>query len=66
MEAFTFSGMELTLVPPSMVPMLKVVRGSSGSGVWARIERAEASAVMGFGVPASVKLWPPGPVTVTR
>ena len=30
MEAGALSGMELTLVPPWMVPMLRVVRGSSG------------------------------------
>ena len=65
MEAWALSGMELTLVPPWMVPRLSVVRGSSGSGVSARAARAAASAAMGLGVPASVKLWPPGPVMVT-
>ena len=47
------------------VPMLSVVRGSSGSGVTARAASAEASAAMGLGVPASVKLWPPGPAMRT-
>ncbi len=56
MEAWALSGMELTLVPPWMVPRLSVVRGSSGSGVSERAARAEASAAMGLGVPASVKL----------
>ena len=42
-----------------------MVRGSSGSAVWASAASAEASAAMGLGVPASVKLWPPGPLIVT-
>jgi hypothetical protein len=33
MEACALSGMEFTLVPPWMVPRLRVVRGSSGSSV---------------------------------
>ena len=65
MEAVALSGMELTLVPPWMVPRLRVVLGFSGSGVRATVARAMASAAMGLGVPASVKLWPPGPLMVT-
>ena len=65
MEAVAHSGMELTLVPPWIVPRFSVVRGSSGSGVWASAASAEARAAMGLGVPASVKLWPPGPLMVT-
>ena len=37
----------------------------SGRAVCDSTARAEASAAMGFGVPASVKLWPPGPVMST-
>ena len=43
-----------------MVPRFRVVRGSSGIGVLASAARAVASAAMGLGRPASVKLWPPG------
>ena len=56
-----FSGIELTLVPPRIVPRFRVVRGSSGMGVRAKVASAMARAAMGLGVPASVKLWPPGP-----
>ena len=59
--ASALSGIEFTLMPPRMVPRLSVVRGSSGSGVSASAASAVASAAMGLGVPASVKLWPPGP-----
>ena len=60
-DAVALSGIELTLVPPWIVPRFSVVRGSSGSEVSARTASAAARAAIGFGVPASVKLWPPGP-----
>ena len=60
MFACALSGIELTLMPPWMVPRLRVVRGSSGRGVSASAARAVESAAMGLGMPASVKLWPAG------
>ena len=40
-------------------------RGSSGSGVLASAASAVESAAMGLGIPASVKLCPPGPLMET-
>ena len=48
MEAVALSGMELTLVPPWMVPRLRVVLGFSGSGVRATV--ASASSQRGDGI----------------
>ena len=48
MEAVALSGMELTLVPPEMVPRLRVVLGLSGSGV--RAIDAERDGQCGDGI----------------
>src|SRR6266478_3730380 len=56
--------MELTEVPPSICPMLKVVRGAAGTLVLMKRTEARARALMGLGMPKSDQLWPPGPVMV--
>ena len=48
MVAWALSGMELTLVPPRMVPMLSVVRGSSGRRSFGK--RGESGGERGDGV----------------
>src|SRR4051812_5813590 len=45
------SGMEFTLVPPLIAPMLNVVFGSAGTGVAANFATARDSATIGFGTP---------------
>src|SRR5579863_4121756 len=49
------SGMELTEVPPRITPMLKVVLGDVGTGVWAKAPMARAKTRIGFGVPKSLQ-----------
>ena len=49
-------------VPPSMLPMLRVVRGLTGSGMLESSLMASAAATMGLGAPKSLQEWPPGPV----
>ena len=57
---------ELTEVPPSTIPTLKVVFGWAGT--WRSPIRAMARpmAWIGLGIPKAPKLWPPGPANVTR
>src|SRR5258706_15309321 len=56
--------MELTEVPPSIWPRLKVVRGARGTLVLMKRTEARTRALMGLGMPKSDQLWPPGPVMV--
>src|SRR5579862_2742791 len=60
-----FAGIEFTDVPPSMLPILKVVLGLSGAGVFKKRAIPRASALTGLGTPKSDQLWPPGPLIVT-
>ena len=60
------SGIEFTELPPSMVPIFSVVRGEAGKATSLMAAIARLSTTIGFGVPASVHEWPPGPRTVTR
>src|SRR6266702_2983557 len=55
-------GMEFTDVPPSIWPMLKVVRGLAGTFVLMKRTEPRTRALMGLGMPKSDQLWPPGPV----
>src|SRR5256885_15966880 len=55
-------GTEFTEVPPSIWPMLKVVRGLAGTLVLIKRTAPRTSALMGLGMPKSDQLWPPGPV----
>ena len=67
MSTFSFAsyGMELTEVPPSIWPRLKVVRGLDGTFVLMKRIAPRTSALMGLGMPKSDQLWPPGPVMRT-
>src|SRR5437879_11851322 len=58
------SGMELTEVPPSIAPTLKVVRGSLDTRTLTKRASPRESAWIGFGTPKSDQLWPPGPSTL--
>src|SRR6266702_4296959 len=55
-------GMEFTEVPPSIWPILKVVRGLAGTFVLMKRTEPRTRALMGLGMPKSDQLWPPGPV----
>src|SRR5229473_4845757 len=56
--------MELMEVPPSIWPILKVVRGAAGTLVLIKRTEARTRALMGLGIPKSDQLWPPGPLMV--
>src|SRR6266404_7289583 len=55
-------GTEFTDVPPSIWPMLKVVRGVAGTFVLMKRTEPRTSALIGLGMPKSDQLCPPGPV----
>src|SRR5208282_448695 len=63
--SFASCGIEFTDVPPSICPKLKLVRGILGTFVLINRTAPRASALIGFTIPKSDQLCPPGPVTVT-
>ena len=60
------NGIELTDVPPPMRPTLNVVRGCFGTCSSWIFAIARPIAPIGFAMPKAPKLWPPGPLKVTR
>ena len=59
-------GITLTPVPPSILPTLKVVRGSRGVGYEASRAIVLPTACTGFSTPKSPQEWPPRPANRTR
>src|ERR1700752_2648136 len=57
--------MELTEVPPWISPILKLVRGDSGTRAATNRAIPRPSAWMGLGRQKPDQLWPPGPVIET-
>ena len=60
------NGMELTDVPPPTRPTLKVVFGVVGTWISSIFAIARPIAPIGLARPNAAKLWPPGPLNVTR
>ena len=60
------NGIELTDVPPPTRPTLNVVFGERGTCISLIFAIARPMAPIGLAMPNAPKLWPPGPLNVTR
>ena len=63
---YASEGMAFGETPPRITPMLKTVRGSSGTSMSAMRAAARAMALFTFGTPKSLRAWPPRPEKVKR
>ena len=60
------NGIEFTDVPPPTRPTLNVVFGCFGTWISLIFAIARPIAPIGLAMPNAPKLWPPGPLNVTR